>query len=160
MQTIRVRRPQTIRVLYTRRRWNPVSLLIRWAVPRSRLALALCSHCVIVDGEYGIEASMWYGVRRAPLADVLHGSEVVESVEYVVQDAEAGLAWARGEAARGARYDFGGALGLVTASRRWQDPAAWYCFELAAMAIEKAGKRLFRNAAYISGSMLLAVAAD
>jgi hypothetical protein len=148
---------QTIRVLFTTRRFNPVSLLIRFMVPQSRLVLALASHCVIVDGDQGIEASMLHGVRRGALADILAGSIVVATVDYQVEDAEAGLAWARGEAGRRARYDFGGAFGLLEPGRDWQDPIAWFCFELAAMALEKAGRRLFRNAAHVTASHLLAV---
>lgn len=146
---------QTIRLIFTRRAWNPVSFAIRVGVPRSLLAPAVASHCIIVDGDFAIEATMLHGVRRVPLAEALKGSIVVDQVDYSVPDAEAGLRWARGQV--GGRYDYAGAFGMLTPDRNWQDPADWFCFEFGAMTIHQAGRRLFRNVSHISASTLLAV---
>lgn len=148
----------TIRVLYTKRKWNPISWLIRWALPRSRFAIALASHSVIVDGEYAIEANMLHGVRRAPVAEVMQGLEVVETVDYMVPDAEAGLAWARAQAKARAKYDWAGAVGLfIAVDRQWQDDSAWFCFELVAATLARAGRVIFVDTGHITGSMLLSI---
>lgn len=147
---------QSIRVVFTKRA-NPVSYAIRWAIPQSRFSLAPASHCLIVDGDQAIEANMLHGVRRVPLVEALAGAEVVATVDYIVPNAEAGLCWARSEAARGANYDFKGAFGLLEPGRNWQDPDKWFCFEFAAMAIHQAGRVMFRNVSHISGATLLAV---
>lgn len=55
-----------ITIIFTTRKWNPVSWFIRWCLPRSRFANSLASHCLIVDGDYVIEANMLHGVRRVP----------------------------------------------------------------------------------------------
>lgn len=146
---------KTIRVIYTTRRFNPISLAIRVLVPRAMFAPALASHCILVDGDHGIEAAMLHGVRRVPLVECLAGSKIIETIDYLVPHPEDGIAWARNQV--GKRYDFAGAVGMLAPGRSWQDPTDWFCYELAAMAIERAGRPIFRNVSMVSGSMLMAV---
>jgi uncharacterized protein YycO len=147
---------QTIRVIFTKREWNPVSWLIRWVLPRTRFYLAHSSHCLIVDGDHLIEAHMLYGVRREPAIVALAGLTIVKSIEYQVPDADAGLQWARGQC--GKRYDFTGAVGIGLApDRSWHEDDAWFCYELAAAAIVKAGRDIFADVGHISESALLAI---
>ena len=146
----------TIRVIFTRRRRNPFSWLIRWALPRNRFALALASHSLIVDGDNMIEAHMRHGVCRLPAADAMAGLTVVKIVDYSVPNAEAGLAWARLQI--GKPYDWRGALGLVIdVDRNWQKDTDWFCFELVAGALENAGRSTFTETGHITGSMLLSI---
>lgn len=170
-----------LRVIFTRR-FHPVSLLIRWALPRTRLAWAASSHGIVVDGEHAIEAHMIYGVRRLPLIEALKGATVVRIVDYPVQNAEAGLTWFRShlctytpvlprwlpQALHGVvgtamlmlhnNYDYKGALGLgITPEREWQDPSRLFCFEGIAGAIKEAGMDIFADTGHITEATLLAV---
>lgn len=145
-----------ITVIFTKRNWNPVSFLIRFCIPRSRFAMALASHCLIEDGDYCIEASMLHGTRRVLKSEALKGAEVVAVVKYEVPDAEAGLEFARNQV--GKPYDFKGAFGLALSPYRdWAEPDCWFCFELAAATLEKAGRDAFVNIGHINDSILLAL---
>lgn len=147
---------ENITVLFTTRNWNPVSYAIRWAIPRSRFHVSHASHCLVVDGDYLIEASMTHGVRRVLREEALKGLTIVDTVAFNVPDAEAGLAFARLQ--DGKRYDFKGAFGLaLTPDREWDDDSDWFCFELAAATLQAAGRDSFRSAAHITGSMLQAL---
>lgn len=146
----------TIRVLYTKRENNLFSWLIRWLLPRSRFSLAEASHCVILDGDYAIEAHMIHGVRRDTVEEVMKGLTVVRDVSYSVLDAEAGLRFGRLQ--DGKRYDWKGAMGVaLSPDRNWQDPSTWYCFELAAAILAKAGRDVFVDTGHITGNMLLGI---
>lgn len=145
-----------ITVIYTKRPLNPISWLIRWALPRSRFYMARASHCMVVDGDHIIEANMVHGTRRAPLSEAMKGCIEVDRIAYQVPDAEAGLRWARSQA--GKRYDWMGALGLaLSPDRDWQRDDAWECSELAAAVIHKAGRIIFREVGHVSGNMLMAI---
>lgn len=145
-----------ITVIFTKRNWNPVSLAIRYCIPRSRFSLALSSHCLIEDGDYIIEASMTHGVRRELKSVAMKGLTAVATVEFNVPDAEAGLKWARTQV--GSEYDFKGAFGLALKPyRNWKEDDCWFCYELAAMTLVKAGKDCFRSAGHITESTLLAI---
>jgi len=146
----------TITVIFTKRQWNPVSWLIRWAVPRSRFALALSSHCLIVDGDHVIEANMIHGVRRVPTEVGMAGLTVVKTVDYSVQDAEAGLVW--GRLRDGEKYDYPGAFGIaIRVDRDWAEPGRWFCYELAAAVLKAAGRDAFAYAGYITETTLLSI---
>ncbi len=165
----------TLRVIYATRKYNPGSWLIRWALPRSRLALALASHAMIVDGDDIIEANMMHGVRVVPAAVALAGHVIVGTVDYQVPDAAVGIAWARSQVCRyvppswapqwlqpvliflNNNYDWRGALGLVAPDRDWQDPAKWFCFELAAGALEYAGRTIFASVGHITGTVMMLI---
>jgi hypothetical protein len=145
---------QTIRVIFTRRNWNVGSWLIRWALPRSRFALALSSHALIVDGDHYIEAHMLYGVRRSK--DALNGLDVVKVIDFRVANAEAGVAWARSQVGRG--YDWRGALGLaLDPDRDWQEPDSWFCYELAAGAIVNADRDAFASKGHVTEATLFSI---
>lgn len=148
---------EQITVVFTKRDWNAGSYAIRWGLPKSRFKVAPASHCLIKDGDYYIEAAMLHGVRRSHTSIALKGLTVVDEVTYDVMDAEAGLAWARSQI--GKPYDYHGAFGLALApDRDWTEPDKWFCFELAAATLAKAGRNPFReDAGHISGNLLLAL---
>jgi hypothetical protein len=147
---------ETIRVIFTKRKWNPISFAIRVAIPRSLFCVAESSHCLIVDGEYLIEASMTHGTRRVKYSEAMKGLTVTALAEYEVPDAEAGLAWARTQV--GSDYDFKGAFGLgLKPDREWAEDDKWFCYELAAATLQAAGRTSFRSVGHITGSMLLAI---
>jgi hypothetical protein len=145
-----------ITVHFTKRPKNLISWLIRWALPRSRFAIGRASHCVIMDGQEAIEAAMLYGVHSGPAADILVGQEIVETREFNVPSAAAGLAWLRGQVGKG--YDYKGAFGLaLEPDRDWRAPQAWYCFELAAATLVEAGRDIFADRGHITDATLLAI---
>lgn len=144
-------------VLFTKRKWNAGSFLIRWCLPRTRFHAATASHCLIEDGDYVIEAHMKYGVRRVHRDVALKGLTVVKRIEFDVPDASKGMTWARNQV--GLPYDWSGALGLALApGRNWMEPDKWFCFELAAAALSIAGRDAFsEEAGHITGAMLMAI---
>jgi uncharacterized protein YycO len=147
---------QTIRLIYTKRQWNPVSWLIRWVLPISLFRPAKSSHVIIVDGNGCLEAHMRYGVRSVGLEDALKGLTVVDDVSYLVRDSKAGLSWGRTQI--GTPYDWPGAFGLaLEPDRNWQEDNAWFCFELAAAILARAGRDVFADTGHITGTMLLSL---
>jgi hypothetical protein len=126
---------QSVQVVFTRS-WLPGSLLIR-AVTWSRW-----SHCALVDGEEVIEAAMFGGVRRRPLAELLAANSAHRIEHLPVQDAAATIAAARSQLGKG--YDWLGALGLALRGN-WQNRQAWFCSELIAWAADHAGSPWFRR---------------
>jgi hypothetical protein len=149
----------TITIILTRRRLNPVSWLIRWAMPRSRFALALSSHAIVAGPDKCYEATMLHRVREVDRAVALSGQTVVRELHYQVPDAAAGLAWAKEQV--GKRYDWAGAAGLSLApDRDWSDPDSWFCYELAAGVLRAAGLAVFSNLSHIGETALLAIAPE
>jgi hypothetical protein len=134
----------SITIVFTRRDWNPVSLAIRCALPRALFCLAKSSHCVVLDGDQAIEATMLNGTRRVPIDVALHGARQVLAVTFVVPDAEAGLQFGRDQATKKKPYDFKGAFGLAW-NENWQDDDCWYCYELAAAILKHAGLDVFSD---------------
>jgi uncharacterized protein YycO len=146
----------TITLVFATRRWNPISWLIRWAVPRSRFAMSRSSHCMIECDTVIYEASMLHGVRCALRDDALAGMVVVGRVKYSVPDADAGLNWLVSQC--GKPYDWRGALGLgLTPYRDWAEDDTWYCYELAAGALRAAGRDEFVNLQHIGETALMAI---
>lgn len=147
-----------ISVLFTRRDWNPVSLLIRHAQPRNFYLPAHSSHAVILDGGYVIESHMLHGVRRTPCITALHGMTVVRQIDYLVPDRERGLQYGRALAQAKTPYDFKGAFGIgIAPDRDWQDPSAFYCYELVAAILRQAGFDAFADYGRVTEEVLLAV---
>lgn len=143
-----------ITIVFTKRKLNPGSWLIRWALPRSRFKWAISSHCMIEDGDFVIEANMLHGVRRVLRDEAMKGLTVVQTVSFSVPDADAGLRWARDQV--GQEYDFKGAFGLALApDRNWIESGSWFCYELAAGAILQAGRDAFRLIGHVTESQLL-----
>lgn len=174
---------EKITLLFTRRKWNPVSWLIRWAVPRSRFALALSSHCIIVARGRYFEADMFAGVREAVGIVALKNHIVTCSQDYMVDDVDAGMAflmsqmctyiphpptwlpnWAQGAWAFidlfvHSNYDWKGAAGLGLApDRNWAEPGKWFCYELAGGFLRACGRRVFSNLTHVGETALLAIA--
>lgn len=159
-----------MRVLYTRKPWNPGSWIIRWALPASRLRWARASHSLIVDGEYAIEAIMgtirrvdsWFpwrlgGVRRVPLSKALRGSKIVRDVVYHLQDEQGAMEFAR--SLEGLPYDFGGAIGLALGDgEKFHDLSALFCHELVASVGRRGGWRFLAEDSRITDTILLALA--
>lgn len=147
----------SITVLFTRRRWNPISWLIRWAMPRSRFAMGLSSHSIVLVGDTCYEATMLHKVRKVDRATALAGQLVVVEKRFPVPDLAGGVAWAERQV--GKRYDWRGAFGLSLApGRRWADEDCWFCYEFAAGVLRAAGRNLFEDVSHIGEGPLLAVA--
>lgn len=174
-----------ISILFTYRRRNAVSWLIRWAMPRSRFAFALSSHAIVYAGGRCFEATMLHGVREVERSTALDGQTVVRERRYAVPDLAAGLRWARTQlctyeadpprwlpaplqSACAAvlrilhnNYDFEGALGLGLApDRDWASEDAWWCYEFAAGFLRAAGRPVFADLAHVGETALLAIAGD
>lgn len=152
---------QVMTALFTTRPFNPMSIAIRAISPISLFKMAPASHVIIIDGDsgYAIEASMMHGVRRVNVDVALSGSKVVKRMDFEVEDAEAGLLALREIAWRGAKYDFKGALGLaLEPDRNWQEDSEWFCSELFAYGLQKAGRPLFGDNARVTPYMLMCIA--
>jgi hypothetical protein len=146
----------TATILFTRRPLNPVSWLIRWALPVSRFKWARASHSMILDGDHVIHATMLKGVVREPLAQVMRGQVVVAQRHYHVPNAPHGLSWALGQV--GATYDFKGALGLsITPDRRWREDDKWFCHEFCAAYLHACGRTVFSSFGHVTDSALMLV---
>ena len=171
-----------VTLLFTRRRRNPVSWLIRWMKPRSRIALALSSHVIIAIGDTCYEANMLTGVRKGKRADILKGQTIVRERVHYVPDLAAGVAFLESQLCTyvptaprwvpaplrplacavllmiNNNYDFGGALGLGLApDENWADPSKWFCYELAAAFFKACGRDLFDELDRICETALLAI---
>lgn len=124
------------RAIYCRSR-SPVALAIRLGD-----GVGPWAHCAgLIDPEHVIEARGLQGVVITPLTDLIRRSSEFALVDYSVPDIEAGRAWARSTV--GARYDWGGAIG-VPWRRAWQDGEAWYCSEHLEQWLARAGLARFR----------------
>lgn len=146
----------SITILFTRRKWSLVSWLIRWAIPRSRFALALSSHAIVLAGETCFEATMLHGVRAVPRTVALKNQIVVKETRYTVPDAAAGLAWAQSQV--GKPYDFKGAFGLALApGRDWYDDDCWFCYEFAAAVLRYSKRPVFANLSHVGETALMSI---
>lgn len=63
---------QTIRVIFTKHSWNPVSWAIRWMLSMSRVRIAHSSRSMVVDSAHAIEAVC--SMRRVPHTLALAGA--------------------------------------------------------------------------------------
>lgn len=146
----------SITLLFTKRRFNPVSWVIRWAIPRSRFALAMSSHCLIDGGDAIYEASMLHGVRRADRATALAGLTTVATVTYSIPSRAAAIMWLNAQV--GKPYDWAGAFGLGLAPYRdWASDNKWFCYELGAGALRAAGRSVFSNLGHVGETALMAI---
>lgn len=145
-----------VTVQFTIRKFNPISWLIRWAIPRSRFALAMSSHCLIDAGDTIYEANMLHGVRAADRATALDGLTVVRTIKYNVPDIERGMTWLKAQV--GKPYDWRGGLGLgLSPYREWEDDDRWFCFELVAGMLQASGRPVFFNLNHVSEIALMAI---
>lgn len=171
-----------VTLLFTRRRRNPVSWLIRWAMPRSRFAFALSSHVIVAVGETCYEANMVHGVRKDSRDVVLAGQTIVRTRVYRVPDAAAGQRWAEQQLCTyrpnlpawlpawmrtplaaalrilNSNYDWRGALGLSMApGRDWAEEDAFFCYEFAAAWLRACGREVFADLSHVGETALLAI---
>jgi hypothetical protein len=172
----------TVTFLFTRRRWNPVSWLIRWAMPRSRFAFALSSHAIVYADGVCYEATMLHGVREVDRATALQGQTVVRERQYQVADLAAGILWAKSQLCtytpnppkwlpawgqaicslvqrlRHNNYDWSGAAGLGLApDRNWAEAGRWFCYEFAAGFLRAAGRQVFADLSHVGETALMAI---
>ncbi|MGJ9420480.1 hypothetical protein ACHAC9_22390 [Massilia sp. CMS3.1] len=173
---------EQVTLLYTRNRSHPVSFLIRWAMPRSRFALGLSSHVIVLARGRYFEATMGAGVREVEEAVALKGQIIVRRREHSVPDLDAGIAWARlqlctytaqpaswvpawacgvycaAQLLMHNNYDWGGALGLGLApGRNWADEEDWFCYEFAGGFMRACGRQLFDELSHVGETALLAI---
>lgn len=171
-----------VTLLFTRRRRNPISWLIRWAMPRSRFAFALSSHAIVAIGAICYEANMIYGVRSDTRAAILDGQTVVLERTYRVDDLAAGIRWADQQLCAyqptvpawlpgwlhtpiktvlrmlNSNYDWRGALGLSLApGRDWAEEDVFFCYEFAAAFLRASGRNEFAELSHIGETALLAI---
>lgn len=146
-----------ITVIFTKTKWSPISFLIRWTLPRTRFALALSSHCFIVDNEDPevlYETTLSTGVRKISKFVALREIEVVKTVTYNVPNAEAGMEFLRKQL--GKKYDLKGATGLgLKPDRNWADDNKWFCYELAAGVLSASGLDIFDNLSHVNETFLM-----
>lgn len=141
-------------IIYTRRPMNPVSSLIRWALPVSRFKWGRASHSMLVDGDHVIHATMLHGVIRQPFGEAMKNQIVVSQREYEVPDLQAGLEWARSQV--GKDYDFKGAFGLsLDPNRDWTADDAWFCHEFCAAFLHACGRKLFERFGHVTDASLM-----
>lgn len=144
------------KIIFTIRPFNPISLLIRWALPVSRFKWAKASHSMIVDGDHIIHATIKNGVIRAPYDEAMRGQKIVAVKSYDVSNLEAGLAWARKKAADNVAYDFKGAFGIsLEPDRNWQSEDKYFCHELCATFLHKCERKIFDRLGHVTDTALL-----
>ena len=172
----------TVTFLYTRRRWNLISLSIRYAMPRSRFAMALSSHLIVRVGDTCYEAHLLHGVRKLPIAEAMAGQVLVKESHFFVPDPEAGIAFGEAQLCtyepklpawlpkwiaapvrivlkmRYNNYDFKGAFGLSLApGRDWAEDDFWFCYEYGAGWLRAAGRNVFVNLSHVGETALMAI---
>jgi hypothetical protein len=149
----------TIRATFTKSYLSPASWLIRWALPRSRFALALSSHVYIHDiddEDVFYDAILFKGVRKIDKKEMLKGSTIVKVVEYTVPDAKAGMVWVKNQVNK--KYDLKGAIGLsLTPDRQWLEDDSWHCYELLAGVLKYSGRNVFVNVSHVTETSLLSI---
>lgn len=99
------------------------------------------SHVAILDGDYVVEAS-YPRVRRTPFKDYNKNHDPIEVCSFSCPDPQAAICFANQQV--GKPYDFIALLGFLF-HRNWADVRQWFCSELVACALEKGGRKLFRD---------------
>lgn len=146
-------------VVYTKSPLSPLSWLVRWALPRSRFALALSSHCVILDNEdegYCYHAMLGQGVRKITVNEAYKGSKIVKVIKYNLPDVKSAMRFLDSQCGKG--YDLKGAFGIsISPDRDWSEDDKWFCYELTAAAIKAGGRDVFTNLSHITEIALMAL---
>ena len=149
----------TITFIFTKSLLSPISWLTRWALPRSRFALAFSSHVLIEDGEFMYEAIFPQGVRRISRKKALDGCTIVKTLTHTVPDKVAGMEWLRQQ--DGKRYDLKGAIGAsINPNRNWSETDKWFCYELAAGTLKASGLDVFAELSHITEIPLMSLKAE
>lgn len=149
---------QTIKIIFTKSPWSVVSWIVRWALPRSRFALGLSSHCYILNEEtdFVYEADLFEGVRYKNRLEAMRGTIVVATREFSVISKQAGFDFLNKQI--GKKYDLKGSIGLgLKPERDWEEDDAWFCYELAAAALKAAGFDVFENVSHVNETVLLSL---
>lgn len=145
-----------VTIVFTSRPWNPISWLIRWALPASRFKWGRASHSMIMDGDFVIHASMLHGVVRQPFSEAMSGQRIVALRDYSVPDRKAGMEWAMAQI--GKPYDWRGAFGVsLDPDREWREDDSWFCHELSAGFLNACGKRAFAEYGHVTDTALLLI---
>lgn len=143
-------------IIFTKRKYNVVSWIIRWALPATRFRWARASHSMILDGDHVIHATMTGGVIRQPYEVAMKHQTIVTVRDYTVHDREAGIAWAMAQV--GKSYDFKGAFGVaLEPDREWREDDSWFCHELSAGFLNACGKRAFSQFGHVTDTALLLI---
>ena len=130
----------TLHIAYCRSH-SVAGLLIGHRAPFSRW-----SHCALyADDETVIESRVRGGVVETPIGEFIRryphpGQRTI--VSHHVNDAQAGIAWARRQLGKG--YDWRAVAGLALRSA-WHDADRWTCSELVEMALAHAGRPRWRD---------------
>ena len=136
-------------VIFTKCYCNPLSWLIRWVLPRSRFALALSSHCYILNNDMCYQAIALKGVCTVSYKDAIKYDTIVKTISYKVLNLQAAIDFLNSQL--GKPYDYKAALGLaIGGSRVWHEDDKWYCYELACGALRAGGRDEFENLTHIT----------
>lgn len=117
---------------------NPGALMVRFGT------WSKWSHVGLVVSQDGldhvIDSRPFHGVKERPLSDFLNHAVSYEFKDVEVENAAAGIAWARSQI--GKPYDWGGVISFAT-HRDWAEENCWFCSELTESAIKAAGRLRF-----------------
>lgn len=150
-----------VTVVFTKSNLSPISWLIRWALPRSRFALALSSHCLVKignekDGYRTFDMGFKMKLTEVEWEKAMKDRVVVATRTYLVPNLEMGIAWAREQI--GKDYDIKGAFGVAIApGRDWSSEEDWFCYEFAAAFLKACGLDIFNSLAHITETALLSL---
>lgn len=145
-------------LLFTKSPWSLTSWLIRWALPRSRFAFALSSHVLVFDGRYAYSVDLFTGVTRTPAREAMRGRVLVKEVHFEVPSLSAAIDFL--ELQVGKKYDLKGAMGIgLNPDRDWNEPNKWFCYELAAAALQAGGRDVFSRLTHVTETALLSLKA-
>jgi len=152
-----VNQKKIMSIIFVKRHWaNPIAALIRWAIPVSRFKWARSCHCmVLVDDNTVIHSTMASGVVKENLKIAMKKYSIVEKCDFEIFN-DRGFKFLENQI--GKPYDFFGALGLsFRPGRNWQEDDRWFCFELAAAALHKSGRKIFKNTGHVTDAMILSI---
>lgn len=150
-----------VTVVFTKSNFSFISLLIRWALPRSRFALALSSHCLVrvgneKDGYKTYDMGFKTKLKEVDFDKAMKDRVVVATRTYLVPSLEAGIKWAQEQV--GKDYDIKGAFGVAIApGRDWSSEEDWFCYEFAAAFLKACGLDIFHSLAHITETALLSL---
>jgi len=149
-----------LKIYFVKRAYNPISWLIRWAVPLSRLRVCPASHCIVEIDGIAYHSTMTHGVVREKLTSALKPYRVIKSVSFNFPNKQAAIDFA--ESQIGKPYDWAGAFGMFVnpMSRAWQKDDAWSCSEWVAAMLHAGGRNFFSNLGHVTPMMLLMLMGD
>jgi hypothetical protein len=145
-----------VTVVFTKNNRSAISWLIRWALPRSRFALALSSHCFVKVGDMTYDMGIGKKLAKVDFNEAMKGCVTVAERTYLVPSLADGVKW--GDAQIGKAYDIKGALGVaISPDRDWSDDSCWFCYEFTAGFLKECGLDIFQSLAHVTEIPLLAL---